>query len=132
MTDISQPATEPSTNPSPMTREQLLAHKRAIRNQILNAKPERRAIRIFGVDVEIVQPPLEEIMRVREDVDPLKAATDMIIRYVYVPGTDEKVFDQADSSAILKLPFGSDMQRLQDALNELTGIEINIKEQEKN
>lgn len=113
----------------PITTEEL---RREIRNKILQAKPEVRQLNLFGADVELRQPPLKEIMEFQQSGDTTDAAARMVQRYVFVPGTDMRVFEEADLESILGIPFGKDMQALQEAINDLTGIEIEVEKQEKN
>ncbi len=54
----------------------------------------------------------------------------MLVRYCYVPGTDERVFDPADVDAILAFPFGPDFVKIQEAITELTGLDMTEAEEE--
>ncbi len=87
-------------------------------------KPESKVIEMFGVDIELRQPSLGAIMKARETGDQATRAVEMIIEYAFVPGTDDHVFDAADSDVIKNWPFGKDLARLNDAVAELTGVDI--------
>lgn len=106
--------------------------RRSIRDQILSTKAETRILSLFGTEVELRQPDLREIMNYNSQEDRSAAAADMVIRYLYVPGTNVRIFEDSDVDAVLNLPFGPDMQRLQKAVNELTGTEAVIQEAQKN
>jgi hypothetical protein len=104
-----------------------------IRASIFAAKPKSKVIEFFGTQVEIRQPPLREVLAARDEgADINDAAYDTFIKYVFVPGTDQKVFDDTDIPGIKNLPFGTDMQALQSAINELTDIQAAVKTQEGN
>ena len=46
----------------------------------------------------------------------------LIINYTFVPGTDDRVFEEGDRDALLNLPYGADMNRMNKALNDLTDL----------
>ena len=87
-------------------------------------KPESKIIEMFGVDLELRQPSLGSIMKARDETDQVTRAVDMIIEYAYVPGTDEHVFEFTDRDVIKNWPFGKDLTRLNAAIAELTGVDI--------
>jgi hypothetical protein len=113
-------------------KAELQQRRKDIRNAILGAKPDRRALTLFGQEVELVQPPLGVILSMQRADDTGQSMAETIIRYIFVPGTNTPVFEEADASSILQLPFGPDLQRLQTAIGDLTGIETEIVEQAKN
>lgn len=118
-----------ATKPETLTRDD-------IRAVLLGKTPlaKSKIITIYGVELELRQPTLASIMTTREIEDPKVRATEMIIKYAYVPGTDEYVFEDTDREAILKWPFGEDLLTLQQAITDLTGLDIDkVKEDlEKN
>lgn len=87
-------------------------------------KPESKVIKMFGVDLELRQPSLGAIMKSRDETDQVTRAIDMIIEYAYVPGTDDHVFEFTDRDVIKNWPFGKDLTRLNAAIAELTGVDI--------
>jgi len=101
-----------------------------IRTAVFSAAPDTRVIQFFGQDVEVRQPSLEDLINSEAVEDRRKAAVAMLIKYTYVPGTSERVFEEADGDSLLALPFNADMRRLQQAVNELMGI-ADIEEQER-
>jgi hypothetical protein len=108
------------------------AMRLAIRDAILSTKPKSKIINAFGQDIEIRQPTLAAVMSYQQIPDRIDAASQMLIRYAYVPGTDTQIFDEEDIEAIKGIPFGEDMQKVNDAINELMSIQVAIKEEEKN
>jgi hypothetical protein len=69
-------------------------------------------------------------MRAQETEDPAERVADMIIHYAYVPGTDEKIFEPGDRDTIIQWPFGEDLQLLQGAITELTGVNMDKAEKQ--
>ena len=113
------------------------ASRADIRNKILSAKAETRVLDFFGTRIEIRQPSLGTVMEMRkgslED-----ASAQMLIQYTFVPEKDEngnpnpdagqRVFEPADAEAILELPFGPDMNKFTDTVNELMGVDAKALE----
>lgn len=87
-------------------------------------KPERIKLKLFGMEVELKQPTLREIIEDRQIADMEVRNVSMIVRYVVVPGTDEKVFTPDDAELIGNWPMTGDMVRFQEALFKLTGIMV--------
>ena len=103
----------------PLTREQ-------IRDQLLGHAPKAstKALTLFGIDVELRQPTLGAILDAQETESNRERSAAMIIQYAFVPGTDERVFEPADREMILKWPFNEDVIALQEAIIELSGVDI--------
>lgn len=112
-----------------------MANSQSVRDQMRSKllkthKPNSRLITLFGVEVELRQPKLSDVMRASETEDAAERAADMIVRYAYVPGTDERVFEEQDKDTIMGWPFGGDFVELQKALTGLTGIDMGQAEAE--
>ena len=100
------------------TRDQL-------RSQIFSAaKPASKTFTFFGAEIELRQPTMGVIMEAQKIEDRARAAALMVVRYAYVPGTEEKVFDEADVDTILSMPFGKDLRTLNETITELTGVDV--------
>ena len=97
-----------------------------IRAKLLGKTPlaETKMISLYGMDIELRQPTLEAILKSRDIDDNVARAVDMIIEYAFVPGTDDHVFETADREMILRWPFGKDLQTLNEAIADLTGVDI--------
>ena len=99
--------------------------RKSIRDSIfLNAKPKTKILEFFGTSIELRQPPMKAVMELQAHEDRTRAAAEMIVRYAYVPGTSEQVFDSADVDTIMSLPFGGDLSRINTAIAELTDIDV--------
>lgn len=93
----------------------------AIRSAIFGAKPDIKIIDFFGNQIELRQPTLGATMEMRRSTDE-DATVRMLVQYAFVPGSDDHVFEEADADQIKEIPFGPDMQRLSQAVNELVGV----------
>lgn len=111
--------------PVPVSRKEL-------RQNLLGKKQEghSRVIELFGQKVELRSPSLKDIMSAREEASATERAADMIIKYACVPGTQERIFDEADRDLILEWPFGKDLARLNTAIAEMTGVDISAAEED--
>ncbi len=101
-----------------------------IRTAILSAKPKKKVIEMFGQKVEIRQPSVGEILKLREGTDANAEA--MFIRvmlgYCYVPGTNEKVFEPTDAEALAAVPFGPEFDEMNQAVADLTQMKVDVQE----
>jgi hypothetical protein len=94
-----------------------------IRNAILDlgSKGESEVIHVFGVDVEIRTPSLEDLLQYRDAEKDDTIMARAIANNCYVPGTEERVFEDADLPSIMKLKFTKDMRRLNKAVTDVLG-----------
>jgi len=104
----------------------------SIRSKIFSGKNKRRTkrVEVWGAEVEVRQPSLGAILSMQDNPDVKHRTANMIIEYTFVPGTDEHVFDSTDRDEILNWPFGADLLALQNAISELTGIDVAKAEEE--
>ncbi len=97
-----------------------------LRAQIFAAKElKREIITFFGAEIELRQPTLGDILTVRDSDDRQAAVVGILMNYAYVPGSDEKVFEEGDAATILEMPWNSDFTKLNSALERLTDINFN-------
>ena len=93
-------------------------------------KPDSKLITMFGVEIELRQPNLGAILKTRAEVDDATRAIDMIMEYAYVPGTNDHIFEDTDRAAMMNWPFGKDLATLNQAIADLTGIDIDAAVEE--
>lgn len=94
-----------------------------IRSKIFATRELKKIeVEFFGTKIEMRQMQLSDILVAQNNEDRESGVIDMLIKYAYVPGTDEKVFEDADAAAFKQLPFGADFQRLSKAMEELTEV----------
>jgi hypothetical protein len=103
------------------TKQAARLSKQQLRDKIFGAKPEARTIDFFGGQMELRQPTLGVVMQMRR-VSQEDAMAQMLVNYAFVPGGDEHVFEETDAEVIKDIPFGPDMQRLTNTINDLLGI----------
>lgn len=92
-----------------------------IRSKLLtDIKPERIKINMRGVEVEVQQPVVKDILNA--DTDDTTFIIDMMVRYCYVPGTNERVFKDEDKELILQWPMGEWFSTFGEAFNKLASV----------
>lgn len=101
-----------------------------IRKAVLDSKPKSQIVNVFGQDIEIRQQRVQALFSSfggDDTKNKARAFAELIIESCYVPGTDEKVFSAEDVDVLTQLPFGSDLMKLQAAINELMGLDIDLQ-----
>ena len=103
-----------------------------LRAKLLGNAPKRKTelIKLFGAEVELRQPTLATIMEMSDEIDSKQRSVDMFVKYAYVPGTNELVFEKADAAVILAWPFGDDILAMQQVIARLTGLKVAIDDAE--
>jgi len=66
--------------------------------------------------VEVVQPSVGEMMDQASVANPRQRVVRMMISTVFVPGTNEKVFEEADYDSLLELPADNTYSKLMEAI----------------
>ena len=103
----------------------------AIRAAVFSsANFSREKIKMFGMEVEIRQPSVKEVIDLADAEANRERLTNLIINHTYVPGTEEKVFEKADFDSVLNMPSGDWMLNFQNAFARLSGTDV--EEAEKN
>ncbi|MEE8599218.1 MAG: hypothetical protein V3S69_06900 [Dehalococcoidales bacterium] len=97
-----------------------------IRAQILGNTPkgETRLVTLFGAEIELHQPTLRSILEAKDDDDEATRTADVFIKYAYVPGTKERVFEAGDRDSILNWPMNDELLKVQRLIVEMTGIDL--------
>ena len=103
-----------------------MATRDEIRTQIFSSsKNKKKVVKFYDAEVEIRQPTLGMIMQFQavDGTDTKKdALVQMMIELCYIPGTSERIFEEADYDTLLGLPFDEDLQSFVDEMNALMGI----------
>ncbi len=103
------------------------SNRDSIRSKILSSKKlNSKIINFFGAEVEIRQPDLGKVIEMREVQGNESVLINSLIEQVFVPGTNEKVFEDADIETLKTLPFGADFVNLSKALEELSEINFQL------
>ena len=87
-----------------------------------NTKPRSEVLTLFGQQVEVRQPSLGAILDFQQYEDRKEQAARAIIKYVFVPGTDERIFEEGDIPTIMNWPFTGEVLALSQTLDKLVGI----------
>lgn len=104
-----------------------------IRSAILGTKHlKTETIEFFGQQIELRQPTVGDIAAGQKSQSDIHAAIDILIRYAYIPGTTDHVFEEADADALAELPFGDDVIRLTEAVNRLMSVNFQKPEAASN
>jgi hypothetical protein len=85
-----------------------------------------------GVIVECRQPTVGDQLAISALQDTAERMLQLFTRHVYVPGTDEQVFDSADFESIKNTPASGDYAKITQALTALMDLEREVKEAAKN
>lgn len=101
-------------------REKILATK----------KPKVKLVDFHGVEIELRQPVLGDIIAAQANEDRTAAIIDTMIRYAFVPGTEERVFEAGDVEQIKQMPFDHNLIAISKAMEELS--EVNFLEPKPN
>lgn len=107
-------ATTVDAPPKKLTRDD-------IRSAILTAPADVDKVDCFGIKVEVRAPDLETLTQYRDFKTDDTVLARAIINNVYVPDTEERVFDEADIDGLMKSKFGKDMRKLVAAVNRVLG-----------
>jgi len=104
-----------------------------LRQALLSSKVKERKseiVTLFGMEVEVKQQSIAEMMNVTDNADGAVTAAQMVIRFCYVPGTDERIFEEGDIPTIQEWPFGEDVVKLQQVITKLQGINIEVAKED--
>jgi hypothetical protein len=96
-----------------------------LRSQILATHlPKSKVITFFGGQIEIRQPSLKDILAVQAsaETDREGAIIRTLIMYAFVPGTNDRVFEDSDKEQLQSLPWGQDFVTVTEVMQELTSV----------
>ena len=97
-----------------------------------NKRRKSQIVDLLGVDVELRQPTIGQITQIakKNEGSTDSALVAILIEYCYVPGTEDKFFEEGDKEGLLSMPSGDWLLKFNEALAALTGV--NVKEAEGN
>lgn len=97
--------------------------KDEIRSRFLSSKPTSRIITLAdGDEVEIRQPKVGPQLDLATIEDQKQRMLRMFVDNVYMPGTNERVFEEGDYAALVELPAAGDYQKIMAALTDLMDL----------
>lgn len=94
-----------------------------LRSKILGRKEmKKETVEFFGTHIELRQSSFGDILKAQSNEDRQSVVIEALLNQAYVPGTDEKVFEEGDITTLKNLPFGADFLRINAALERLTEV----------
>ena len=109
-----------------------MADRGEIRTQILSGnqdKFESKILPLFGAKVEIRQPTLAAILAYQKAIGEDEIAfVRLMIDFCFVPGSKEKVFEEADKESLLQMPFTKELQDFILEITALMGVQVEVAE----
>lgn len=103
------------------TQTSALSPRDAIREAVLNDEAASEIVSYSGFDIEIKYPSLADLLMYRDAQNDDNIMARAIINNCYVPGTDTRVFEDADVELLMQKKFTPDMRRLNKAINKILG-----------
>lgn len=96
------------------------------KNKMLRSK----IIKFFGEDIEIRQPTIGHMIKQTENelTDPMERGLLVLMNFAFVPGTDERVFNDTDTESLAGLPYGEDFARAVEAFQMVTDTSVQAAE----
>lgn len=88
-------------------------------------KLAKEEVEFFGQKIELRQPRLSDVISIQnaaKEGGTQSAIVEALIKYAFIPGTDEHLFEEADTAEFLQMPFGQDLINVADALERLSKV----------
>lgn len=85
-----------------------------------------------GMEVEVRQPTVGMQLVLGQMEDSSKRMLRMFVEHVFVPNTDEKVFEESDYEVLREMPAGGDYTNILTSITEVMGIRTGVEEAAKN
>lgn len=84
-----------------------------------------------GLKVEVRQPTVEEQLALAGEPDSSRRMLVLFTKHVFVPGTGELVFEEADFDTIKQQPAGGDYTKIMTALTSVMDLEAAVAQATK-
>lgn len=108
-----------------------MTQRDTLRSRIFSARAKAKIVTYNGVEIEVRQPSLKSVIE-GNDGDNKQATVRMLIENCFVPGTEEKIFEDTDYDSLLAMPFSSEWVAMSEAITELTGLKKEVDKQAGN
>lgn len=89
-----------------------------------NTTRKKIKLTFFNAEIELRQPTAGDILRYMENDARSLNLISVLLDYAYVPGTNEKVFEEGDVETLKQLPFNEDMQQVTKAIEQFTNVMV--------
>lgn len=110
-----------ASTPAPEAEPKTLSRDEA-RAKIFGAKASATPMTLFGVPVDLREPPISEVMDSQVEEDRKRGSMMMLVRYVYLRDSEQPLFEEADIETLLTLPFGKDFRDINLAIQKMLGV----------
>lgn len=115
-----------ATAPLPGASEAQVPEKDLSRDEaraaIFGTKSKSEDAVFNGVKVELREPSVSDVLDFQQNSDRKAGVTNLLVNYVYMPKTQEKLFEPEDADSLLALPWNSDFQALQNKILSMMGV----------
>lgn len=133
---MSNPGLNGFSGPQPAVTSTSVPSMNAVLNDLrakifssANHELKREVIDFFGSKIEVRQPTLSEAIDMSMKQDEMGSATLFVLtHFCYVPGTDQRVFSDADNDSLKGLPAGKWVQDLGNAFSRVQGTSVETTE----
>lgn len=89
---------------------------------------KRILVEAYGVEMELRQQTLDAVLGSALGATTKEQVSRSVVQMAFIPGTDVAIFEEGDLPQILAWPFGPDYMRIQNAISELMGVDIEKEE----
>jgi hypothetical protein len=105
----------------------------SIRNRILNKKTGSKIVTLAdGTELEVREPSVGGTLNMAQIDDPKQRMLTLLVNHVFVPGTEERVFDPEDMEVLQQMPSSGDYKVMMEAIQDMMGLKEGVKEAAKN
>lgn len=102
----------------------------AIRSKVLSGRPKKTIVKLDdGTEIEVRQGRVGDMLDAISTEDPKKRIASLLILSCFVPGTDEKIFDDTDYDTLMNLPSGGIFSQLTDAVSSQNDLDKQVKKE---
>lgn len=99
--------------------------RQVLREKALNSrKPLSEVVEVFGDKVEARQAKMKDIIDSTSDEHKGHTLAFMMTKMLFVPGTDEPLFESGDIDALMDMPYDEHMQKISEVFSRLNGIKV--------
>lgn len=97
-----------------------------------NRKVRSEVVNFYGQKIEIRQAKVRDTLELRDVTEGRIYLVEYLINYAYVPGTDERVFEEAHREQLETMPTSSDWNTVAALIAKLSNFGEVMEEQVKN
>lgn len=87
-------------------------------------QPKAERLEAFGITVEARQAKMKDIIASTGDEHKGHTLAYMMTKMLYIPETNEPLFEDGDIDALMEMPYDEHMQRISEVFTRLNGIKV--------